>query len=468
MSHRFRVLEELEAELERVTADERAEARWPRLARRFAAAGPMGRLAAALPALALLIVTSTIALAATGVILTGSSVPSTTALGPYAGAGLPLPGQSKLLPLQVPDPYGGLPWGMRVVHTTRGLVCVQIGRVQNGMLGELGIDGAYHDDDRFHAVGPGVLPTYAGGATEGGVMSERGSCVLADGDVTGNGEAWGSAVAAEFTGVSENAAFALNRRPGSAQPLQSLRDIAYGILGPYAVSVSYREGGAIRTERVAPGVGAYLIVQRATARSTQQGQGEAPGTDTPGAGPGTSGVLTIISYEHDGKICENGYNAATGQKLRIQHPCPAPNPYPKSLQVTPPGSFVRHPSVALRVGHGAVTAAEVSFSAPFSVTSAAEGYTLDATPCPGGREGGGVAVLDHNVAQGAKVHPTLPYPFSARCTKHSVTVEVIYDSSGPNAKRSYGRTPGELLIGRATIRLPRGDHASVRPHHRRR
>jgi len=419
-----------------------------------------GRLAAVLPALAVLLVASTIALAASGVILTGSSVPPTAGLGPYAGAGLPLPGQSKLLSLRVPDPYGGLPWGMRVVHTTRGLVCVQIGRVQDGQLGELGIDGAYHDDGRFHPEGPGVLPAYAGGASEGGVTSERGSCVLADGDVTGNGEAWGSAVAAEFTGVSENAAFALRRRPGAAQ---SMRDIAYGILGPHAVSVSYRQGNAIHNQRVAPGVGAYLIVQRTPAGSTQQGHGEAPGTDTPGEGPGTSGALTVITYDHHGRICENGYNAATGQNVKIEHPCPAPNPYPQSLRVTPPGSFDRHLNVSLVRSGGKVIAAAVSFAAPFAVTSAAQDYTLQARPCAGGREGGGVDVLDHNVAQGATVQLALAYPFAARCARRSVSVEVVYHSSGPDAKRSYGRTPGELLIGSATIRLPGGDRAAVAP-----
>ena len=462
MNHRFRALEELEAELTRVTACDRAEDRKPGLRRRFAGAVRTGRLAAVLPAVGLLLVAGTIALAATGVILTGSSVPPTGVLGPYAGAGLPLPGQSKLLPLQVPDPYGGLPWGMRVVQTTRGLVCVQIGRVQNGQLGELGTDGAYHDDGAFHPVGPGVLPAYTGGATQAGVTSERGNCVLADGVVTGNGEAWGSAVAAEFTGVSENAAFAQERKPG---PAQTRRDIAYGILGPHAISVSYREGNAIHTEQVARGVGAYLIVQRAAAGSTQQGQGEAPGTDTPGEGPGTSGVLTIITYEHHGKICENGYNAATGQHVKIQHPCPPPNPYPRSLQVTPPGSFVRHPNVALKVSHGNVIAAELSFSAPFPVTSAAEDYSLQVKPCANGREGGGGEVLDHNVAQGATVRLVLAYPFAARCARQSVSVDVVYHSSGPDAKRSYGRTPGELLIASATIRLPRGDRAAAPPHH---
>jgi hypothetical protein len=460
MSHRFRALEDLEAELTRVVARTQGEGRRSGFGRRLGGARRNGRLWLLIPGVALLLVTTTIALAATGVILTGAPVSPSGPLSPVAGAGLPLPGQSRLLPLRVPDPSGGLPWGMRVVHTTRGLVCVQIGRVENGQLGELGIDGAYHDDDRFHPVGPGVLPTYAGGASEGGVTSERGSCVLADGDVTGNGEAWGSAVAAEFGGVDENAAFALEAHPG---PVAHRRDITYGILGPHAVSVTYRDAGALRTERVVAGVGAYLIVQPASSGSIHAGHGEAPGTDTPGEGPGTTGALTSISYEHDGKICENGYNARTGGKVRIQHACPAPNPYPADLRVTPPGSFVRRPTVALKVSHHAVTAAELSFSAPFAVTSAAEGYSLWSKPCDGGREGGGVAVLDRNVAQGATVHLTLADPFSARCAGRSISVEVLYDSSGPDAKRSYGRTPGELLIGTATVRLPRGDRPARLP-----
>jgi hypothetical protein len=194
-----------------------------------------------------------------------------------------------------------------------------------------------------------------------------------------------------------------------------------------------------------------------------QAQGVAPGTDTPGEGPGTSGVLTIIAYDHHGKTCENGYNAATGQNVKIGHPCPAPNPYPQSLRVTPPGSFDRNPTVALRVSHGEVIAAEIAFSAPFPVTSAAEDYSLQVRPCAGGRDGGGGEVLDHNVAKGATVHLVLAYPFATRCARHAVSVEVVYHSSGPDAKRSYGRTPGELLIGSATIRLPSGDRAATPP-----
>jgi hypothetical protein len=468
MSHRFRALQDLDAELVRVVAQERAEEGRGGFARRIAtlrrsAPRPTRRLGLALPAVVVALATTTIALAATGVILTGAPVPTPGRMSPVAGAGLPLPGHSRLLSLRVPDPAGGLPWGMRVVQTTRGLVCVQIGRVQDGQLGELGVDGAYHDDGKFHPVGPGVLPTYAGGASEGGVTSERGSCVLANGDVTGNGEAWGSAVAAEFQGVDENAAFAFSRHPG---PRARRRDITYGILGPHAASVTYREGPSLRTTPVVAGVGAYLIVQPAAPGSAEAGHGEAPGTDTPGEGPGATGALAVISYDNHGALCENGYNARTGGKVKIAHPCPAPNPYPPALRVTAPGSFLRHPRVALRIHHRRVLAAELSFSAPFAVTSAAEGYSLVAKQCSP-REGGGVAVLDRNVARGALVHLTLAYPFAARCSGRSVEIDVLYQSSGPDAKRSYGRAPGELLIGSAVARIPRGDRGAAPPRRRR-
>ncbi|HLM85272.1 MAG TPA: hypothetical protein VK272_03690, partial [Solirubrobacteraceae bacterium] len=98
-----------------------------------------------------------IAAAATGV-LTGSPVSSPAGPPvPYAAYGVPVAGGSDLLALRVADPEGGLPWGMRIVHTTRGLVCVQVGRVYRGQLGQLGADGVFHDDGRFHPLGSNVL-----------------------------------------------------------------------------------------------------------------------------------------------------------------------------------------------------------------------------------------------------------------------------------------------------------------------
>jgi len=453
MTHRFQVLDELEAELERVAHEGRTRRRAP--ARRAAGGRRARRLALMAAVVLLLLAGATLALAASGVILTGASVPSTPFANPSAGAGLPLPGQSRLLPLRVPDPVGGLPWGMRVVQTTRGLACVQLGRVGDGQLGELGLDGAFADDGEFHPVGPGVLPSYTGGAAGGGATSERGSCVLAYGDVTGGGEAWGSAVVAEFRGADENAAFARRTERVLAG---HRRQILYGILGPHAVSVTYRSGDQLRVVPVVPGVGAYLIVLPEQTSTERESQGEAPGTDVPGEGPGTAGPLVAITYSTRGQTCENGSDAETGTTVAVKHPCPAPNPYPPSLRVTPPGSFVRTPSATLEMRGNQVTAAIVSIpDAPFAVTSAAEAYSVSTSACGPHAEGVRSALLDSNVAAGATVSIKLEYPFADPCTRHGVRAQVIYHAAGPDAKRSYGRAPGELVVGSVTLALPRGE-----------
>ena len=101
-----------------------------------------------------LLAMTTVALAATGVILTGAPVRPEESLNPNVGIGIPAPGSSQLLTLRIPDPEGGLPWGMRVVRTTRGEVCLQIARVLGTQLGALGIDGEFHNDGRFHPISP--------------------------------------------------------------------------------------------------------------------------------------------------------------------------------------------------------------------------------------------------------------------------------------------------------------------------
>ena len=53
------------------------------------------------------------ALAATGVIRIGSPVRSHAPANPRGGYGVVVGHQSGLLPLRVPDPSGGPPWGMR-------------------------------------------------------------------------------------------------------------------------------------------------------------------------------------------------------------------------------------------------------------------------------------------------------------------------------------------------------------------
>jgi len=449
MSHRFRALETLESELRRVVEEpsKRPHHRVSRLPRpRLAGWGLL------FPIAGVLLAGGTIALAATGVILTGSAVPAGPPVGPTEGIGAPV--SSRLLPLRAQDPEGGLPWGMRIVETSRGLVCAQVGRVEDGQLGELGMDGAFDNDGLFHPFPAGVVQSFPGGSTEDGTEIEGGTCTLA------GSAAWGSAVAAELWGVDRNAAFA-GRHFSSKRPQG--RDISYGLLGPHALSVGYSEGSSQHSEAVVPGVGAYLIVQPAVPDSGHEGSGEAPGTQIPGAGPGAVGAVTSITYTQNGATCENGYDARDGAKVPVAHSCPPSGAPAPPVQATQAGLPRVHPSIHLEVHAGGVTAAEISFAAPFPVRGAAENYAAWSNACGTRGEGDDSAVFNHNVVKGGMVHLVLQYPFAARCSGTKRSVEILFDSSAADAKRSPGRSPGELLLATTTIQLPRGDHGAGPP-----
>ena len=101
---------------ELVLAGRRRHARWwalpARFGTRFARTWSRRRVSAhvrvALIALALVLATSAITLAATGVILTGSPVGTARAPIATVGEGAPVRGGARLLPLRAPDPAGGL------------------------------------------------------------------------------------------------------------------------------------------------------------------------------------------------------------------------------------------------------------------------------------------------------------------------------------------------------------------------
>ena len=145
-------------------------ASWPRRQSARSAGAPerrrrwfSNRLHALSVAAALVLGGGAVALAATGV-LSGSAVKPEVPLNAAAGNGLPLTGASAHLALLAADPGGGLPWGMRIEHTTRGQLCLQVGRVYGAQLGELGLDSAFGDDGRFHALPATVLPPGYGGS----------------------------------------------------------------------------------------------------------------------------------------------------------------------------------------------------------------------------------------------------------------------------------------------------------------
>jgi hypothetical protein len=332
------------------------------LGARFARTSPRRRASAhlrvALLVLALVLATAAITLAATGVILTGSPVGTVRAPVATAGEGIPVAGGARLLPLRAADPAGGLPWGMRIVHTTRGLVCVQIGRVYDDQLGQLGVDGAFHNDGRFHPLPTDALPDTLGNV--GGWMS--GNC-SSPGD-TYSGDSVG-------LGLSATA----SRHPDAA-PRADLREISFGLLGVHAVSIAYREGSKIRTQRVLPGLGAYLIVQRYSSGRPLGSVSETDGRDEPGnySGPAApNGALTAITYDYAGRTCVDRGNLRLASCGLSEVPPPRPAALP----------IVHTPlSAHLQIHDHVITSAQISFHAPYPVTNAQESYSVTAPICP--------------------------------------------------------------------------------------
>ncbi len=194
---------------------------------------------------------------------------------------------TRLLPMRVQDPQGGPPWALRLLRTSRGWTCAQVGRVLDGRFGELGVDGAFHDDGRLHAPPPGEIPEERA-AGSGPVNDE---CLEAD-----------ETFAGELGALDRSAAFgAQERRVAPAD----LRRISYGLLGRRALAITYRTGRGRRTVPLHAPRGAYLIVQPVDAHHYRPGSGAAPGDDRPGhllfAGP--TGALTAIEYRYGARPC---------------------------------------------------------------------------------------------------------------------------------------------------------------------
>jgi hypothetical protein len=182
-----------------------------------------------LAAAAALVVAGGGAVAATQVWRVGA--PDDTPLGfpaprPDAGAGV-ASGAPRILPLRVADPRGGPPWALRVFGSSRGGSCVQVGQVVDGRFGRM--DGTTL---RPVAAIPGQT-SLCGFVARDGYPVLRG---LRRQDVTG----------------------------GSGRgPVTAVTTIRYGLLGPAARSVTWRDasGRRLMRMRVDPHGGAYLLVR---------------------------------------------------------------------------------------------------------------------------------------------------------------------------------------------------------------
>ncbi len=244
----------------------------------------------AVPVVLLLVLGGAAVAFASGLISFGAPVASVPVFAdPRAGLGEIAPGTVDLLPISVPDPRGGPPWGMRVLSTTRGAGCLQVGRLLDGKLVALGQDGAFGDDGRAHEL---PLSTNV----------ERLNCSLLDGrgrifdSVTLKSEA---ASAAQGVHCEPPGTYAPSRGPAPQMcPLADERNLYYGMLGPYARSLTYSAGGQIRTLATVGPDGAYLIVTTGTthlytgARGRLDRAGLAAFDDVPVYSP-----ITAIHYQ---------------------------------------------------------------------------------------------------------------------------------------------------------------------------
>ncbi|HME02982.1 MAG TPA: hypothetical protein VKG38_08105, partial [Solirubrobacteraceae bacterium] len=93
---------------------------------------------------------------ASGVIPFGTPAPVSPLqlfTAPTSGDGALTPGTVRMLPVSTPDPAGGAPWGMREFMTSRGLGCIEVGRLAEGKLVAVGQDYAFGNDGRYHVLG---------------------------------------------------------------------------------------------------------------------------------------------------------------------------------------------------------------------------------------------------------------------------------------------------------------------------
>ena len=337
-----------------------------------------GRHTAWLAALVLTPVVAATAFAAASLLDTGD--PVTVRSGePVEGKGLGtvVPGTANLVIDDVEDPDGGLPWGLRTFHTSRGFACLQLGRVQDGKLGQLGQDGAFADDGLFHELRPGIVP-------------DEGQCFPLD----GAGKAFltmhlGDAPASAQTGGCQPYPRINGKTPSDACQERNLRSLDYGLLGPRATGVTARLDGKSRELDTVGDDGAYLVVGRAqpydrptaAERKLNPGAIESPPDAYLPALTPSSSVITEVRYTGGQRCIVKTTNLFT--RLRSRGGCPDPPGF--TLIPQPSAKDTRATVRATARGRRFI---RVSFRAPVAIGNRLSGYSVTvypsraATGCP--------------------------------------------------------------------------------------
>jgi hypothetical protein len=387
---------------------------------------PRRRRRTAIFALAGAIVLTTGALAATNVIRFGEPATSNHAFSnPHRGLGAILPHSARMLPVTAHDPQGGPDWGLRVLSTTRGVGCIQVGRVADGKLVAIGRDHAFGNDGKFHAIPVNSLFS-PGGCTP---LDANGRIFLT-------------------VGVDYLAASAMPQTcyvlrffhggppPGPGCKASSLRSLHYGLLGPEAVAVTYSVNGHThRLPTVGP-EGAYLIVTRAP----MQGRCDCV---SPGVLP-RSGPITSIDYK-DGSRC----NLPERGRPYPDAAC-RPHGYAPLQRPTPKAEDVRAPvtaKVAATRNHRVQVI--VSFRARVPITNARDAYTVTLAKGNPPQDFYGM-FTQGDVRTGQLIRKRM---IIKRRGTYRVTVRLEAAQGPTGPLLSPGGPDTGILVGRATVRV---------------
>jgi len=228
-------------------------------------------------ALGLVATTSVAAIAASTLLETGSSVPKPTPrpAGHPTNLTPEVAGTRRVLELRTADPDGGLPWAAEV-HRRQltstdqpPLLCLQVARTQEGVLGIVGRDGSFGNDQKFHPLapdsdqGPGCRGVPAGYSTYPAVWAVELRPASGAGVPTS-----GAGGCVPPTPRSSPPTHSAARNAPDCRP-NSLRLVAAGFAGPKATKVTLT--GANQSATTKPSTadhGAYLIVAKPPAGTT--------------------------------------------------------------------------------------------------------------------------------------------------------------------------------------------------------
>ena len=432
----------------------------------------------------MLVASVALGLTASGVFQRGATLGSVTPAEPTAREGSAIPGHSQVLPIRTPDPAGGLPWGLRVVRTTRGLTCVDIGRVDYRTIGVLGIDGAFDDDDRFHPLSANYFENLGCDITD---ATGHGFVNVGLRDVPASG-LWGehpasvggcdpssetSSLPGPLRRALEKAHRALPRTLPQCPPAD-MREVYFGLLGPRARSVTYLlPNGGERSERVLPGSGAYLIVLPLTA-----GAGNPLARGDTGGPEIAAGEITRVSYE-GGHVCDVPRASLMGScppvgfvALRRTVPSAARLASRIDVRTVPAKSYCDQrtgnaivpcegapPPGFQPVEPGPTTSllVELSFVSHVAIRNSASYYNeeLRFSHSPSCTSGGMGGPTDYDIRAGQRVRFDMLIPASCPGPVHG-TIAYVPTSGAANSMPIIG-LPGQghsIPVGRFSFRIP--------------